>query len=230
MFTSGTTGVPKGVVVTAQNVAHFLAVSRSLYHITPGDRLGQFCATAFDVSVFDMFSAWDAAASLHIVPDTVLMAPGGFIKSANLTIWTSVPSVIMTMNRLHQLTPNAFPNLRAAYFIGEALPAASAKAWQVAAPNCVIDNEYGPTEATVACLVYRIKGEPVETPGRGTVSIGHPYPGMDAAIVSPEGMFLPVGEVGELALYGAQVAAGYLDDPEQTSRRFPTLDHSKHGA
>jgi non-ribosomal peptide synthetase component F len=231
MFTSGTTGVPKGVVVTAQNVAHFLAVSRSLYHITPNDRLGQFCETAFDVSVFEMFSAWDAAASLHIVPDTVLMAPGGFIKSANLTIWTSVPSVIMTMNRLHQLTPNAFPNLRAAYFIGEGLPSASARAWQVAAPNCVIDNEYGPTEATVACIVHRIVGEPIETQGRGTVAIGDPYPGMHAGIVADDGKtFLGAGEIGELALSGAQLAAGYLDDPEQTGRRFPTLTHPQLGA
>jgi amino acid adenylation domain-containing protein len=231
MFTSGTTGVPKGVVVTAQNVAHFLAVSRALYHITPDDRLGQFCETAFDVSVFEMFAAWDAAASLHIVPDTVLMAPGGFIKNANLTIWTSVPSVIMTMNRLHQLTPNAFPNLRAAYFIGEALPAASARAWQVAAPNCVIDNEYGPTEATVACIVHRIVGEPLETKGRGTVAIGDPYPGMHAGIIADDGKtFLGAGEIGELALSGAQLAAGYLDDPEQTGRRFPTLTHPTLGA
>jgi len=230
MFTSGTTGVPKGVAVTAQNVAHFLAVSRSLYHITPEDRLGQFCETAFDVSVFEMFAAWDAAASLHIVPDTVLMAPGGFIKNANLTIWTSVPSVIMTMNRLHQLTPNAFPKLRAAYFIGEALPAASARAWQVAAPNCVIDNEYGPTEATVACIVHRIVGEPLETKGRGTVAIGDPYPGMHAGIIGDDGKtFMGAGEIGELALSGAQLAAGYLDDPEQTGRRFPTLTHPTLG-
>jgi acyl-coenzyme A synthetase/AMP-(fatty) acid ligase len=148
-----------------------------------------------------MFAAWDAAASLHIVPDTVLMAPGGFIKTANLTIWTSVPSVIMTMNRLHQLTPNAFPNLRAAYFIGEALPAASARAWQVAAPNCVIDNEYGPTEATVACIVHRIVGEPIETKGRGTVAIGDPYPGMHAGIIADDGKtFLGAGEIGELGV------------------------------
>src|SRR3954470_2411450 len=133
-----------------------------------------------------MFAAWDAGASLHTVPEGVLMAPAGYIKRHAITIWTSVPSVIQTMQRLGQLKPDAFPTLRAAYFIGESLPAASARAWQAAAPDCIVDNEYGPTEATVACLVHRINGEMIETPGRGTVAIGVPYPGMEAGIVSPD--------------------------------------------
>ena len=154
------------------------------------------------------------------------MAPGGFIKKHE-------PDDLDVGSIRHHddepvatsLTPNAFPNLRAAYFIGEALPSASARAWQVAAPNCVIDNEYGPTEATVACIVHRIVGEPIETQGRGTVAIGDPYPGMHAGIVRGRRKIPRRGEIGELALSGAQVAAGYLDDPEQTGRRFPTLTH-----
>ena len=229
MFTSGTTGVPKGVVVSADNVAHFLAFMRELYGISPADRVGQFSETSFDVSVFEMFSAWDGGASLHIVPEAQLMAPASFIRQQALTVWSSVPSVILMLSRLNQLAPGSLPSLRVSYFIGEGLPASSAKAWQAAAPNSVVDNQYGPTEATVACIFQRLTDPSIETPGRGTLAIGNPYPGLDAAIVGPGNVFLDAGETGELALWGPQLAHGYLDDPEQTARRFPTLEHPRRG-
>jgi D-alanine--poly(phosphoribitol) ligase subunit 1 len=229
IFTSGTTGVPKGVMVTVANVAYFLAYIRSLYHIGPDDRVGQFCETSFDVSVFEMFACWDGGASLHVVPETKLMAPAGFIRQQELTVWCSVPSIIRLLTRLKQLPPGSLPSLRVSFFIGEALPVASARAWLAAAPNSVLDNHYGPTEATVACLFQRVTDPPVETAGRGTVSIGCPYAGIGAEVVGPQGEFLAAGQVGELALCGPQVAAGYLDDPEQTARRFPTLLHPRLG-
>ena len=231
MFTSGTTGVPKGVVVTRENVARFLAFMRELYALGPEDRVGQFCETSFDVSVFEMFAAWDAGAALHVLPENQLMAPSRFIQQRELTVWTSVPSVVLMLKQLGQLKTGAFPSLRISYFIGEALPAASARAWQEAAPNSVVDNQYGPTEATVACLFQRLDGDATpQTPGRGTMAIGLPYPQMHADIVTPGGgEFLPAGEIGELALAGPQLAAGYLDDAEQTNRRFPILDHPRLG-
>jgi amino acid adenylation domain-containing protein len=228
MFTSGTTGVPKGVVVTAANVAHFLGVVRERYAIAPADRVGQFCETSFDVSVFEMFAAWDGGACLCVVPDSQLMAPAGFLRRERITVWTSVPSVIAMLARMKLLEPGLFPSLRASFFIGEALPVQSALAWRAAAPSSVVDNQYGPTEATVACTVQRVGDPVIETPGRGTVAIGLPYDGMHAAIVD-DGRFVADGTVGELALAGPQLAAGYLDDVEQTARRFPTLDHPMLG-
>jgi amino acid adenylation domain-containing protein len=229
IFTSGTTGVPKGVVVTVANVAHFLACIRALYRVGPDDRVGQFCETSFDVSVFEMFAAWDGGASLHVVPETKMMAPGGFIRTQGLTVWSSVPSVILMLTRMNQLQPGAFPSLRVSFFAGEGLPAAAAQAWQAAAPNSVVDNHYGPTEATITCTFQRLTDPPSETPGRGTLSIGSPYPGMYADVAGPDGNFLGPEEVGELALSGPQVAAGYLDDPEQTARQFPVLEHPRLG-
>jgi D-alanine--poly(phosphoribitol) ligase subunit 1 len=229
IFTSGTTGVPKGVMITVANVAYFLAYMRSLYHIGPDDRVGQFSETSFDVSVLEMFACWDGGASLHVVPQTKLMAPAGFIRQQELTVWSSVPSVILLLTRLKQLPPGSLPSLRVSFFAGEALPVASARAWLAAAPNSVLDNHYGPTETTVDCLFQRVTDPPVETAGRGTVSIGHPYAGTGAEVVGPQGEFLAAGQVGELALWGPQLAAGYLDDPEQTARRFPTLIHPRLG-
>jgi acyl-CoA synthetase (AMP-forming)/AMP-acid ligase II len=182
------------------------------------------------VSVFEMFAAWDGGASLHVVPESKLMAPAGFIRRQALTVWTSVPSVISMLLKMKLLEPGMFPALRVSFFIGEALPVASAQTWQEAAPNSVVDNQYGPTEATVAFTVQRLTDPAPETPGRNTMAIGRPYAGLEAGIVGPDGGFLPAGEIGELALYGPQIAAGYLDDPEQTARRFPVLDHPRLGS
>jgi non-ribosomal peptide synthetase component F len=230
IFTSGTTGVPKGVMVNVSSLAYFRAATQALYHITPNDRFGQFCETSFDLSIFELYGAWDGGASLHVVPEDVLIAPGGFIRQHELTVWTSVPSLIVNMRKANQLQPGALPTLRWAFMCGEPLAVGSVKTLAAAAPNCVIDNEYGPTEATCTCMMLRIAGEPVETPGRGIVSIGTTYPGTHAAIVAPEGRFLAPGETGELALAGPQLAVGYLDDPEQTARRYPTLNHPTLGA
>lgn len=229
MFTSGTTGVPKGVVVTAGNVACFLSAVREQYGIHPGDRAGQFCETSFDVSVFEMFAAWAGGACVVVVPESQLMAPAGFIRREKLTVWTSVPSVIAMLSRMKMLDAGMFPSLRVSFFIGEALPAKAARDWQAAAPASVVDNQYGPTEATVACTVQRVADPLLETPGRGTVAIGRPYPEMEAEVVGEGGRFLSDGEIGELALSGPQLAAGYLDDDEQTARRFPELDHPRLG-
>lgn len=229
LFTSGTTGLPKGVVVSAGAVAHFLAQVRDLYGIGPADRVGQFCETSFDLSVFELYAAWDGGAALHVVPESKLLSPAGFLRDQELTVWASVPSVIAILTRLRQLEPGAFPQLRVSVFIGEALPVAAARAWQAAAPSAVVDNHYGPTEATVACTWQRVSEPVLETPGRGTVAIGRAYAGMEVEVVDAEGRFLADGETGELALHGPQLAHGYLGDPAQTAERFPVLDHPRLG-
>lgn len=229
LFTSGTTGVPKGVEVCVDSVAHFLARMRDLYGIHPGDRVGQFGEASFDLSVFEIFAAWDGGAALHVVPESKLMAPAGFIRQRELTVWTSVPSVISILSRMKMLEAGSFPSLRVSFFIGEALPIVLADAWHKAAPQSVVDNHYGPTEATVACTMQRWTSPPVETPERGTLAIGHAYDGLAVEAVSAERHFLGAGEIGELAIHGPQLATGYFDDPEQTRERFPTLDHPQLG-
>ena len=225
IFTSGTTGSPKGVIIRARSVRHFLDFGHDLYHLDVRDRVSNFSAVSFDFSVLDLWLAWDAGASLHVVPERHLLAPSGFIQDHQLTFWASVPSVIVFMMRLNLLKEGSFPSLRHSYFCGEALPLTSALAWQRAAPNSVIDNHYGPTEATVACSMVRLSDPPSLTPGRDILSIGKPYPGMQFGILGPGNRFLPQGEPGELAISGPQVAAGYLGAPEATQSRFVEIDH-----
>jgi D-alanine--poly(phosphoribitol) ligase subunit 1 len=229
MFTSGTTGIPKGVAVSTSNVSHYLACIQAMYHIGPEDRVAQFSDTSFDVSVFEMFATWQGGAALHVLPETELMAPAEFIKERGLTVWSSVPSVIKTMSWLKQLAPAGFPSVRVSCFGGEGLPTDAAKAWQTAAPNSLIFNQYGPTECTIACIYQRLDAEPVATPGRGMLAVGKPYPGTEAEIVGSDLTFLRQGEIGELAVMGPQVAMGYLNDEESTNRRFPELIHPQLG-
>jgi amino acid adenylation domain-containing protein len=224
MFTSGTTGSPKGVMISEGNVASFLSAMRQHFPFEPTDRVAQTFELTFDLSVWAMLAAWGSGASLHVVPFGQLLGPSHFIREKQLTVWLSVPSTIACMRSLKMLTPGAFPSLRYSGFCGEPLPAASAEAWQAAASNGVVANVYGPTEATIACLSQMYSDSPVLTKERGIVAIGKPFCGTKAAIVDSANAFVPAGQTGELALSGKQISSGYLNEPARTAARFPTID------
>jgi D-alanine--poly(phosphoribitol) ligase subunit 1 len=223
IFTSGSTGVPKGVLVSNASVNAFLCGMSERYAFSAGDRFSQASELTFDVSVFDMFMAWRSGASLHVVPRSHLMAPRDFIRDQGITVWFSVPSIAIFMQRMNMLGSGSLPSLRFSLFAGEPLPAATAAAWQKAAPNSTVENLYGPTEATVVCLGCRFGGEADVTPGRGTVATGVALGGIEAAILDGDLRESPAGEPGQLAISGEQLAEGYLDDPALTAARFPSV-------
>jgi D-alanine--poly(phosphoribitol) ligase subunit 1 len=223
LFTSGTTGVPKGVMITLGSVAQFLGAMRPRFCPVPTDRISQTSSLSFDVSVFEMFEAWGAGASVHVIPANQLMAPARFIAEQKLTIWSSVPSIAAFMRRMKLLTPGAFPSLRYTVFAGEVLPYPLAEAWQTAAPSSVVENLYGPTEATVYCLGATVGSDFPPTPGRYTVPSGLPLPGLQAAILDESLAFVPAGCEGQLAISGGQLAQGYYGEPALTRTRFPTI-------
>jgi len=224
IFTSGTTGTPKGVMIEAGSVAEYCVVVQDRCAFQPADRVSQVAELTFDNSVLDLFVTWAAGAGLYVVPASQLMAPAKFIREHELTIWFSVPSTASFMERLGMLKPAAFPSLRCSIFAGEGLPIATAQAWQRAAPNSVVENFYGPTEVTVDCIAQRLEDPPNVTRNRGCLAIGKPFRDIQAGIVDSNLRFLPQGEEGELVVSGRQVARGYFQDPELTAARFPTLE------
>jgi amino acid adenylation domain-containing protein len=221
LFTSGSTGVPKGVPVTHTNVRAFLDVNQDRYRLTPEDRLTQTFDQTFDLSVFDLFMAWENGARVCAMDPIELLAPFKYLERNGITVWFSVPSVAAVLRKRGVLLPGTMPTLRWSLFCGEALPRATAEAWQAAAPYSTVENLYGPTELTIACTVHR--WDPVTSPAacvHDNVPIGRPYPGLHALVVDERLAEVPDGEAGELCVAGPQTTPGYWRAPELTAQRY----------
>ncbi len=112
LFTSGRTGEPKGVPVTHRNASHFLDAVASRYRFDASDRFSQTFQLTFDLSVFDLFAAWECGARVCVLGPLDLLAPGRFIRSHELTVWFSVPSIPARMRQAGTLRKSSLPTLR----------------------------------------------------------------------------------------------------------------------
>ncbi|MEP7072261.1 MAG: amino acid adenylation domain-containing protein [Verrucomicrobiota bacterium] len=221
LFTSGSTGEPKGVMVSHANVLHYVAYVSSRYEFTSEDRLSQTFDLTFDLSAHDMFVAWGNGACVCCPTQKQLIKPGAFINDAQLTVWFSVPSTAVFMRRFGVLKDGMYPGLRLSLFCGEALPLETVRDWTRAAPNSVIENIYGPTELTIACTAYRWhEATSPDECEQGVVPIGEPFPGMQALIVDQQLREVESGTDGELVMTGPQLALGYWQDHERTRGAF----------
>lgn len=218
LFTSGSTGQPKGVAVGhAALLAYIHATLARFPQLDHAQRCSQCFEPTFDLSMHDMWISWAAGACLYCVPKAALLMPHRFIVEHQLSVWFCVPTMAATLQRLGLLADNAFPSLRLSLFCGEALPAELASRWQRAAPQSRCDNLYGPTEATIACSGHRFDNV---APASAIVPIGQAHAGTELLVVDSDGVPCATGQTGELWLGGAQLAHGYWQDPVQTRARF----------
>ncbi|MFB7253201.1 AMP-binding protein [Streptomyces nojiriensis] len=222
LFTSGSTGQPKGVPIRHRNTSLFLAHNIERYEIAPGARLTQTFGLTFDASVIDLFATWGGGATLVVPLAADLYRPVDFIVERELTHWFSVPSVIREAQRLGNLPLGRAVNLRHSMFGAEPVTAQHAELWRAVAPNAVIHNVYGPTELTVCCINHGLSGPSTDWPesSNGTVPIGVPFPGNEMVLLDADGL---AADEGELCVRGAQRFGGYLD-PRENAGRFVSYE------
>jgi amino acid adenylation domain-containing protein len=209
LFTSGSTGEPKGVVVEHRALANLaVAVGRRLF-VTPGDRLLQYVSFGFDVAVSDLFSAWTAGAELHIAAEDERLGQALYdrLAKSRISYVFLPPSAAMTL----PCPPGSLPGLRTLVLGGEAVPPELVRRWS--APGRRVVNGYGPSEAAVYATTAELTaGEPVV--------IGRPVPGARCYVLDRRLRPVPVGVTGEIYLAGAGLARGYAGRPDLTAERF----------
>jgi len=226
LFTSGTTGTPKGVPITRANLSAFIEAFADLgIDLNSHDRCLQMFELTFDVSVLSFVMPLLAGACVHTVPQSGIkyMHIAELLAERRITMAPLVPSVITFLRpyfgEIHH------PDLKYCVFAGEALPLALTADWSVCAPNARVYNAYGPTEHTVICTQYLFDRTGKNKERNGIIAIGKAMGASRIVVIDEDGRILPPGSKGELCLSGPQLTAGYWNDPERTAQVMFHADH-----
>jgi non-ribosomal peptide synthetase-like protein len=207
IYTSGSTGTPKGITITQRNICHFLRSENAVLEVQAEDRVYQGFSAAFDMSFEEIWISFLVGACVWVAPPELVTDPdaiAGALEREQITVLHAVPTLVALIERLP-------PQLRLLNIGGEACSEALAK--RLSGRPFRVFNTYGPTETTVTASLAELRaGE--------AVTIGLPLPNYGIAIVGEDLRPLPVGETGEIAIFGPGVSPGYLGQPELTARRF----------
>lgn len=220
LYTSGSTGAPKGVMISHANALAFVQWAHVAVGITGDDRLSSHAPFHFDLSVLDLYATAAAGATVVLVPPEASVFPAElrrFLAHERITVWYSVPSILTQLARRGVIADGDLPALRAVLFAGEVFPTKHLHRLMTALPHCRFANLYGPTETNV-CTWYQVEEPPAtdEPP----IPIGRPVAGARIAVLGEDGETVRQGGAGELYVQGPTVARGYWNDPASTSSRF----------
>jgi len=220
LFTSGSTGIPKGVQISHTSISSYIGNESKRRPRAAGDRYSQFFDLTTDPSVEETFLCWANGACLYTMPKNDPLSVASFLTEHRLTHFSSVPSTIAFLKQYRKLKPGMFPDLKLSIFGGEAFRGEWLKAWAEAAPNAEIRNMYGPTETTVAVAKFSVNAAQIDENFDGVLPIGKPMAGVELLIVDETGEPVPVGEPGELLIGGPQLAIGYIGASNDDAQRF----------
>ncbi|MDP9360616.1 MAG: amino acid adenylation domain-containing protein [Acidobacteriota bacterium] len=210
LYTSGSTGTPKGVTISHRASLTFVNWAHGAFHLTETDRVSSHAPFHFDLSIFDIFSAIKAGAAVILVPPELSVFPldlATFIDEQRVSVWYSVPSILIQLATHGDLRRFRFENLRAILFAGEVFPVRFLRELMKQIPHPEYFNLYGPTEVNVVTW-YRVGSEIMEE-----IPIGKAIDGVEVFVVD-----------GELVVRGPCVMSGYWGDSAPPQRVYHTGD------
>ncbi|GAB3440765.1 amino acid adenylation domain-containing protein [Actinophytocola sediminis] len=226
LYTSGSTGTPKGVCVSHRNALSFVDWMAGELGAHQADRFANHAPFHFDLSVLDLYVAFRAGASVHLIPPQLAYAPSllvSFVEDNEITVWYSVPSVLVMMARDGGLLAARLPALRAVIFAGEPYPIGHLRRLRAHLPAARFLNLYGPTETNV-CTWHEVTNADLAPERTSPVPIGRACSGDRVWSVRADGTRTAPGEEGELVVAGPTVMLGYWGRPPTDGQPYRTGD------
>ena len=221
LHTSGSTGIPKGVVISHLNALTFVKMAAEFFGISEGDRMANHAPLHFDLSVFDIFCAVKKGACIVLVPEFLSAFPirlVEFIEQEKITVWNSVASVLTKLANQGELDRMQFAYLRLVHFSGDIMPVKYLRILKKCMPAAEFYNIYGQTEAN-SSLYFKVP-ETIED-NAWKIPIGRPFPNFSVFALDDSGRVISApGEEGELFVLSSTVALGYWNDGEKTRAQF----------
>ncbi len=222
LYTSGSTGNPKGVILSHRNAMAFVEWGTETFGVGHEDRLSNHAPLHFDLSVFDIYVALKSGACVVMVPDEVAPFPmelARWIDAEHISIWYSVPSALIRLLLHGQVERFSFKALKCILFAGEVFPVKYLREVVAKLRHVEFYNLYGPTETNV-CTFYKVPEIPIEQTKE--IPIGQACANTEVFAVDDGGNLIQPGEVGELLVRGPSVMLGYWGLPERTAQALTT--------